>query len=204
MSDERGLLYAESVEHGDVVARPGRHVIPLVRLTRRNKAAAGDPDDVKVIGELIREPVIDVRVITETRKQHHRARILLAAPIEHFEADARFDFHELHRVWRRIATRGGLRAAWRARRVSNRGGSGRHVARSSRVADVDREQQHDRNSRLAKRIFHVRPLSSRNAATRRYTRLVAHSKWNCAKRNCGAMRFIAAARASTAPRCFRP
>ena len=92
-----------NIEHGDVVARPSRHVIPVVRLAGRKITAAGDSDDVKVIGELEREAVVDVRVVAEAGEQHHLAKIPRAAPIENLEPDARLDFHERHLVWRRIA-----------------------------------------------------------------------------------------------------
>ena len=67
MPDKYGLVDAEGIEHRDVVRCPGRNVVAVSRLARWKISAAGDPDDVKVIGELERELIVDVRVVAAAR-----------------------------------------------------------------------------------------------------------------------------------------
>ena len=71
----------------------------------------------KVVSELVGEPVIHMRVVAVTGEQHHSVRHVRAAPVQNLELDSAVDRHACFLVRSRIDASSGLRSALFHRRA---------------------------------------------------------------------------------------
>jgi len=152
MADEGRPADAQGIEYRNVVARPGFDVVTIPRLAGRHEPAAGDSDDMKAVGELLRELVEDMRVVTQAGEQHHGLRLVLAAPIHHLQPHAGLHLDEPRLVRRGIPACGRRIPSAPFRLVDGASDPFVEPVSLGRGIDAEDQQQRECDCRLAKTL----------------------------------------------------